>query len=64
MGDKSLYVEAFKNSREMYSLDGMVTEEGYKSMMSVSKTLDPELANSDVPFSRTFDPSFVTSSMR
>ncbi|MBO9136721.1 ABC transporter substrate-binding protein (plasmid) [Rhizobium sp. B230/85] len=64
MGDKSLYVEAFKNSREMYSLDGMVTEEGYKSMMSVLKTLDPELANSDVPFSRTFDPSFVKSSMR
>jgi len=59
LGNKDLYMQAFKNSKEMYSPDGLVTEEGYKSMMGVLKALDPDLAQADVPFEKTFDPRFV-----
>ncbi|MBO9134852.1 MULTISPECIES: ABC transporter substrate-binding protein [Rhizobium] len=59
LGNRDLYMQAFKNSKEMYSLDGLVTKEGYDSMMGVLKTLDPGLANADVPFSKTFDPTFA-----
>ncbi|MGY5803621.1 ABC transporter substrate-binding protein [Rhizobium sp. LEGMi12c] len=59
LGNRDLYMQAFKNSKEMYSPDGMVTMEGYNSMMGVLKTLDPELANADVPFDKTFDPTFA-----
>jgi NitT/TauT family transport system substrate-binding protein len=59
LGNRDLYMQAFKNSKEMYSPDGMVTKEGYNSMMGVLKTLDPELANADVPFDKTFDPTFA-----
>lgn len=59
LGNRDLYMQAFQNSKEMYSPDGMVTKEGYDSMMGVLKTLDPELANADVPFDKTFDPKFV-----
>jgi NitT/TauT family transport system substrate-binding protein len=52
-------MDAFQKSREMFSPDGMVTKEGYDSMMSVLKGLDPELANADVAFEKTFDPTFV-----
>jgi len=44
----------------MYSPDGVVSKEGYDSMMAVLKTLDPELANADVPYEKTFDARFVT----
>ncbi|MQB40492.1 ABC transporter substrate-binding protein [Rhizobium sp. ICMP 5592] len=59
LGNRDLYIQAFKNSKEMYSPDGMISEEGYKSMMSVLKTLDPELADADVPYGKTFDPRFI-----
>ena len=64
MGNKAIYLESFKNSREMYSLDGLVTKDGYDSMMSVLKTLDPELAKADVPFDKTFDSTFVKALVR
>lgn len=59
LGNKDLYMQAFTNSKEMYSPDGMVTKEGYDSMMAVLKQLDPELANVDVPYEKTFDATFV-----
>ncbi|KQZ15088.1 ABC transporter substrate-binding protein [Mesorhizobium sp. Root554] len=59
LGNRDLYMQAVKNSKEMYSPDGMVTKEGYDSMMGVLKTLDPDLANADVAYEKTFDPKFV-----
>ena len=55
----SLYKQAFENSREMFSPDGLVSREGYTSMMEVLKTLDPELANADVAYEKTFNDRFV-----
>lgn len=59
LGNRDLYMQAFQNSRQMYSPDGMVTKDGYESMMNALKALDPELANADVPYEKTFDPAFV-----
>lgn len=59
LGNRELYMQAVQNSKEMYSPDGLVSQEGYESMLGVLKTLDPELANADVPFDKTFDSKFV-----
>ncbi|MCZ0735213.1 ABC transporter substrate-binding protein [Phreatobacter sp. AB_2022a] len=59
LGNRTLYMQAFQNSRAMYSPDGMVTEDGYVSMMAALRALDPELANAQVPYERTFNPAFV-----
>lgn len=60
LGNRELYMQAFENSKEMYSPDGVVAKEGYESIMAMLKTLDPELANADVPYEKTFDARFVT----
>ena len=59
LGNSDLYKQAFENSREMFSPDGLVSREGYTSMMEVLKTLDPELANADVAYEKTFNDRFV-----
>ncbi|PRH88026.1 ABC transporter substrate-binding protein [Labrys okinawensis] len=59
LGNRELYMQAFQNSRQMYSPDGMVTKDGYESMMNALKALDPELANANVPYEKTFEPAFV-----
>ena len=59
LGNRDLYKQAFGNSREMFSPDGLVSQEGYASMMEVLKTLDPELANADVAYDKTFNDKFV-----
>lgn len=60
LGNRDLYKQAFDNSKEMFSPDGVVSKEGYESMMEVLKTLDPELADAEVPYEKTFDARFVT----
>ncbi|GHD05415.1 ABC transporter substrate-binding protein [Tianweitania populi] len=59
LGNRDLYKQAFGNSREMFSPDGLVSREGYASMMEVLKTLDPELKNADVAYEKTFNDKFV-----
>ena len=44
----------------MYSPDGMITQDGFASMLSMLGTLEPaEFAKADIAFDRTFDPRFV-----
>jgi len=59
LGNRDLYKQAYENSKEMFSPDGVVSREGYQSMMEVLKTLDPELAGADVAYEKTFNDSFV-----
>jgi len=59
LGNRDLYKQAYENSKEMFSPDGLVSREGYQSMMEVLKTLDPELAGADVAYEKTFNDSFV-----
>lgn len=59
LGDRDLYKTAFEKSRAMYSEKGLIAEEGFKSLLEMLKTLDPELANANIAFAQTFDPRFV-----
>lgn len=59
LGDRDLYKTAFEKSRAMYSERGLIAEEGFKSLLEMLKTLDPELANANIAFAQTFDPRFV-----
>lgn len=59
MGNRALYKTGFEKSRAMYSENGMITEDGFKSLFGMLKLLDPELANADISFAQTFDPRFV-----
>lgn len=58
-GDRELYKTGFEKSRAMYSENGLVAEEGYKSMYDMLKMLDADLAASDIKYSQTFNPTFV-----
>lgn len=59
LGDKALYIKAAKNSLESYSRTGIVTPDGQKSIYAMLKSLDPELASSNIDLSKTFDGRFV-----
>ncbi|MBB2972873.1 ABC transporter substrate-binding protein [Mesorhizobium sp. RMAD-H1] len=59
LGDRSLYLQAVKNSMPTYSLDGVLTMEGMQSVLDTLKTLDPQFANADVDLAATFDGRFV-----
>jgi NitT/TauT family transport system substrate-binding protein len=58
-GDRSLYIEALKNSLDMYSRTGIVGKEGMNAALELL-TFDKELANAkNLDISRTFDDRFV-----
>ncbi|WP_279482337.1 ABC transporter substrate-binding protein [Aureimonas sp. SK2] len=60
-GDREFYKTAFEKARPMYSPDGVITEDGFQSMLSMLKTLEPdEFGSADLTFAQTFDPRFVT----
>lgn len=61
-GNRRLYIEAYIHSREMYSRDGLVTQEGYETAMKILKALDPDLSAANVAFDKTFNASFVRAS--
>lgn len=59
LGDKSLYIQAVKNSLESYSRTGIVPPDGMASVMDMLKLLDPELRDAKIDLAATFDDRFV-----
>jgi NitT/TauT family transport system substrate-binding protein len=59
LGDKPLYLKAVANSLPAYSRDGIITQEGMKSVMDMLQTLDPEMKEAKVDLANTFDGRFV-----
>ena len=59
LGDKALYLKAVANSKEAYSRDGVVSEQGMASVLDMLKTLDPELQGAKIEVAKTFDGRFV-----
>ncbi len=59
LGDKALYMAAVKNSMPMYSLTGVIPEDGMKNALGMLVEFDPELKAANVDLSKTFDGSFV-----
>ncbi|GGE42693.1 ABC transporter substrate-binding protein [Agaricicola taiwanensis] len=58
LNDRTLYLEAVKNSLPTYSRTGVITEEGQKAAMELL-SYDPEMAKATVDVSKTFDGQFV-----
>jgi NitT/TauT family transport system substrate-binding protein len=63
LGDKSLYLQAVKNSLESYSRNGLVSPEGMASVLEMLKLLDPELQGAQVNLASTFEDRFVKRAM-
>lgn len=63
-GDRELYKTCFEKSRAMYSENGLIAENGFRSMLEMLKTLDPQLVDADISFKQTFDPRFVEAAMK
>ncbi|MET0605494.1 MAG: ABC transporter substrate-binding protein [Beijerinckiaceae bacterium] len=59
LGDRALYMRAVAASRESYSRNGIVPDEGMRSTFEMLKALDPELANVQLDLARTFTDRFV-----
>jgi NitT/TauT family transport system substrate-binding protein len=59
LGDKSLYIQAVKNSKPSYSKTGIIPESGMKSANDMLVRFDPELKAAAVDLSKTFDGRFV-----
>jgi NitT/TauT family transport system substrate-binding protein len=59
LGDKTLYLAAFKATKPMYSKTGIIPPEGMKNAESMLLQFDPELKDAKVDLSKTFDGRFV-----
>jgi NitT/TauT family transport system substrate-binding protein len=59
LGDRNLYLSAFKASAPMYSRTGMIPEQGMKNANEMLIMFDQEVADAKVDLSKTFDDRFV-----
>ncbi len=59
LGDRNLYLSAFKASSPMYSKTGIVPEQGMKNANEMLVLFDKEVADAKVDLSKTFDDRFV-----
>ncbi len=59
LGDRALYLEAFKNVREAISVDGMVPEDGPATALKALQAYEPELAGKSIDLSKTYTNELV-----
>ena len=59
LGDKGVYLKSLSAVRASYSQNGIVSEDGHKSILSMLVQLDKELAGANMPRSKTFVDAFV-----
>jgi NitT/TauT family transport system substrate-binding protein len=59
LGDRSLYISAFKASAPMYSKTGIIPEQGMKNANEMLILFDQEVADAKVDLRKTFDDRFV-----
>lgn len=59
LGDKAVYLKSLGAVRASYSQNGIVSDEGHKSIMDMLVKLDKELAGADIPKSKTFEGRFI-----
>jgi NitT/TauT family transport system substrate-binding protein len=59
LGDRALYVAAFKASSPMYSKTGIIPEQGMKNAYEMLVQFDAELKGAKVDLAKTFDDRFV-----
>jgi NitT/TauT family transport system substrate-binding protein len=59
LGDRALYLEAFKNVREAISPDGMIPEAGPAIALKALQAYEPELAGKNIDLSKTYTNELV-----
>ena len=59
IGDRALYLAAFKASSPMYSKTAIVPPEGMKNALNMLVEFDPELKGAKIDLGKTFDDRFV-----
>jgi NitT/TauT family transport system substrate-binding protein len=59
LGDKALYLSAFKASKPMYSRTGIITPQGMQNGLNLLLQFDPEMKDAKIDLNRTFDDRFV-----
>jgi len=59
LGDKALYLSAFKASKPMYSTTGIITPQGMQNGLNLLLQFDPEMKDARIDLNRTFDDRFV-----
>jgi NitT/TauT family transport system substrate-binding protein len=59
LGDRTLYISAFKASAPMYSKTGIIPEQGMKNANEMLILFDQEVADAKVDLRKTFDDRFV-----
>lgn len=59
LGDRALYLEAFKNVREAISLDGTIPEDGPATALKALQAYEPELAGKNIDLSKTYTNELV-----
>src|SRR6266403_394598 len=59
LGDKALYLSAFKASKPMYSRTGIITPQGMQNGLNLLLQFDPEMKDARIDLNRTFDDRFV-----
>ena len=59
IGDRALYLSAFKASSAMYSKTAIIPAEGMKTALNMLLEFDPELKDAKIDLSKTFDDRYV-----
>jgi NitT/TauT family transport system substrate-binding protein len=59
LGDKVLYMKAVQANRQVYSLDGIVSEGSQKRSLDFLRQFDKEIADAKVDTAKTWDDRFV-----
>jgi NitT/TauT family transport system substrate-binding protein len=59
LGDKPLYIQAIKNSLQMYSRDGRFSNEGAETAYRVLKAFDPAVRDAKIDLGATYTDRFV-----
>lgn len=59
LGDRALYLDAFKNVREAISPDGMIPEAGPATALKALQAYEPELAGKNIDLSKTYTNELV-----
>lgn len=64
LGDKSLYLNALKNSKSMYSQDGLFTAAGAKNVYTVLSEFDAGVKNANLDLSKSYTNAFTSKAMK
>ncbi|MEU2871727.1 ABC transporter substrate-binding protein [Streptomyces olivoreticuli] len=58
-GGKELYVQAVRNTLPMFTRDGVMPEDGPKTVHDVLKAFNPTIRNADIDLEKTYTTEFV-----